>query len=105
MKKGTLLFLIWMLFNPVLLWADAGTKLARGLANTATGMFELVNEIGNEADRHGLWIGIPSGIFRGTVFGIGRTLAGVYEIVTFPFPNGSKGYEPIVYPESVFKRR
>lgn len=86
-------------------WADAGTKFARGLSNTAFGWFEIVNEIGNESDRHGPIIGFPSGMIRGAVFGIGRTLVGVYEIITFPFPNGKKEYAPLVLPESVFDRR
>lgn len=86
-------------------WADPGTKLARGLSNVAFGWFEILNEIGHEADRHGPEIGIVSGAVRGTVFGIGRTLVGVYETVTFVFPNGRKGYEPILLPESALKRR
>lgn len=84
--------------------ADAGTKLGRGIQNVAVGWFEIFNEIGNESDRHGLWIGVPSGLIRGTAFGVLRTLAGVYEVVTFPFPNGEKGYKPVILPESVFKR-
>ncbi len=85
--------------------ADAGTKLGRGVSNTLWGWFEIINEIGNESDHHGFWIGFPSGLVRGTTFGLGRTLAGVYEIVSFPFPNGKNGYQPVVQPESVFKRR
>lgn len=86
-------------------WADAGTKFGRGLSNTAFGWFEIVNEIGNESDRHGPFIGFPSGLIRGTTFGLGRTLAGIAEILTFPWPNGNRGYEPLVLPESVFSRR
>lgn len=85
--------------------ADAGTKLGRGISNVAFGWFEIVNEIGNESDRHGLWIGVPTGTLRGAVLGVIRTLAGALEIVTFPFPNGERGYAPLLLPESVFKRR
>lgn len=84
---------------------DSATKFSRGLLNTAFGWFEIMNEIGNEADREGPAIGIPAGFLRGTFFAAGRTLAGVYEMITFPFPNGKKGYEPILLPESVFQRR
>ena len=105
MKRVTFLFLVLFLAASGRAWADAGTKLARGLSNTGLGWFEIINEVGNESDRHGLWIGVPSGMFRGIAFGTVRTLAGVYEIITFPFPNGSNGYEPVVLPESVFKRR
>lgn len=86
-------------------YADAGTKLGRGVSNTAFGWFEIINEMGHESDRHGPLIGIPSGIIRGASFGIVRTLAGVLEIVSFPWPNGKNGYAPIVQPESVFARR
>lgn len=85
--------------------ADPATKLSRGLVNTLWGWFEIVNEMGNEADRKGPWMGIPTGLVRGSFFGVGRTLTGVYEIVTFLLPNGKKDYEPIILPESVFARR
>lgn len=91
--------------SPQLAWADGGTKLGRGVSNLLFGWFEIVNEIGNESDRHGIWIGLPSGLVRGAAFTAARILAGAYEVVTFPFPNGSKGYEPVLLPESVFKRR
>lgn len=86
-------------------WADPGTKLGRGLSNTAFGMFEIVNEVGNQSDKHGPFIGVPSGLVRGAVFGIVRTVAGIFEIISFPFPNGKGTYDPIVLPESVFQRR
>ena len=106
MKRAAIFFLLIFLVGvSPSARADAGTKLGRGLQNTALGWFEILNEMGNESDRHGPWIGVPSGLIRGTAFGILRTLAGVYEIVTFPFPNGEKGYDPVILPESVFKRR
>lgn len=107
MKKRVLLggLFLSLVVCPALARADAATKLSRGVNNTLFGWFEIINEIGNESDQHGFWIGLPSGLFRGTTFMAGRMLAGVYEIVTFPFPNGSQGYAPVVLPESVFKRR
>lgn len=88
-------------------WAgdDAGTKLGRGISNLAFGWFEIVNEMGQQADKHGIWAGVPAGLLRGTVFAAGRMLAGVYEVITFLLPNGERGYEPVVLPESVFARR
>ena len=103
MKRWIIVLLI-LVATPRWAWADAGTKFGRGLTNTAFGWFEIINEIGNESDRHGPWIGFPSGLLRGTVFGIGRTLAGVYELVTFPLPNGQRGYDPIVSPETPWVR-
>ena len=104
MRRWVLVLMI-LLAPPRWAYADAGTKLGRGLVNTGFGWFEIVNEIGNESDRHGPWIGFPSGLVRGTAFGIVRTAAGVYELVTFPFPNGKKGYQPLVLPESPWTRR
>ena len=43
-------------------------------------------------------------LFSGTFIGIGRTVirtgAGVYDVVTFPFP--IQDYDPILEPEYVF---
>ena len=104
MKRTILVALIFFTGAPTG-WADPGTKLGRGLCNTAFGWFEIVNEIGHESDRHGPEIGIVSGMVRGSAFAVGRTLGGAYEVVTFLLPNGSKGYEPIILPDSVFKGR
>ena len=105
MKRRMAVFLLVFWLAGGIAWADPARKLGRGLSNSIWGWFEVVNEIGNEADRRGLWIGIPAGLVRGSFFGIGRTLAGVFEVATFLLPNGEKGYEPILLPESVFARR
>lgn len=102
--RGLILFLL-LAGNVGPVWAagDASTKLARGVSNLAFGWFEIFKQTGNESDRHGLWIGVPSGLVRGTVATAARMTAGAYEVITFPFPTGSKGYEPLILPESVFK--
>lgn len=84
---------------------DAATKLARGMNNSLFGWFEIVNEIGNASDKRGFWVGFPEGILRGTVLGVLRIGAGAFETLSFPFPNGKKGYDAIVMPESPFDRR
>ena len=105
MKRWMVILMIWLAM-PRWAWADdPGTKLGRGLVNTAFGWFEIVNEMGSQSDKHGPWIGFPSGLVRGTVFGIGRTLAGVYETVTFLLPNGERGYEPVILPATPWVRR
>ena len=104
MKRWMVILMI-LVVQPNLLWADASTKLGRGITNTAFGWFEVINEVGNESDRQGPWIGFPSGLIRGAVYGMVRTVAGVYEIVTFPLPNGKKGYKPIVLPVTPWARR
>lgn len=105
MKQCLVLLILWLGWNAGPLWAagDASTKLARGFSNVAFGWFEILKQIGNESDRHGVWVGLPSGIVRGAVAATARMVAGAYETVTFPFPNGARGYEPLILPESVFK--
>lgn len=107
--RRIVLFAIVLFFGILMprAWAgdDAGTKLGRGVSNLAFGWFEVVNEMGQQADKHGISVGVPAGLLRGTVFAAGRMLAGVYEVITFPLPNGERGYKPVVLPESVFARR
>ncbi len=99
-------FLVTMLLLSGTVWGSGpDTKLARGLINAAFGWFEIVQAMTLESDRHGFFIGIPAGIFRGAIYGLGRTLNGIYETATFPLPNGKKGYDPLLLPESVFKPR
>ena len=108
MKRIILLLMVFLLgigASPALAGSDAGTKLGRGFSNLAFGWFEIVNEMGRQSDLHGPTIGVPGGLLRGTVFALGRMLTGVYEIISFPFPNGKEGYGPVVQPESVFARR
>ena len=105
-KIGTFLFAFSLVAATA--WAhpeDAASKLGRGLSNTAFGWFDILNEMGNALDREGPGIGIPSGFLRGTFFAAARTLAGIYEVITFPLPNGKKGYQPLILPESVFSHR
>lgn len=103
--KRWIFFLLIFLAIPGWAWADAATKLGRGLNNTLFGWFEVVNEVGNESDRHGPWIGFPAGIVRGAAYGIARTVVGAYELVTFVLPNGKRGYDPLILPELVWVRR
>ena len=108
MKKnlvGMILVGAILLAGPNAWSADAASKFGRGIINIGFGWFEIFNEIGKESDQRGPLIGFPSGLVRGTAFALVRTLAGVYETVTFPFPNGKRGYESVILPESVFKRR
>lgn len=111
MKAFSILLVMLLLFGGIgTAWADgtadAGTKLGRGVQNVAFGWFEVINEIGIEADRRGPWIGVPSGLFRGAGLAIARTFVGIIEILSFPVPNDSEGgFGPIIQPDTVFKRR
>lgn len=78
------------------------TKLGRGLANTLTGWYEIPKEMMSvtetDGDMKGLFVAPFVGLWKGLV----RTGAGLYEILTFPIPLPAD-YEPVVYPEYVFK--
>jgi len=79
-----------------------GTKFVRGVANLATGMGEFPKQIYLIWEKEG-WV---QGTFRGPIEGLGmfiaRTVAGAYEVVTFPVPVPS-GYQPMLLPEYVWQ--
>ena len=75
-----------------------GNKLAHGVANTVTGIVEVPKNMYIESNRKGPAYGIPVGLFTGIVQGIGRTLTGVVDLVTFPIPT-----KPIIYPDFIWK--
>ncbi|MBD0305310.1 MAG: exosortase system-associated protein, TIGR04073 family [Nitrospiraceae bacterium] len=79
-----------------------GTKLTRGVVNLATGWIELPKQIvvvGHEK-------GWAAGVFRGSIDGLGmglaRTLAGAYEILSFPLPLPPR-YQPMLLPDYVWQ--
>ncbi len=80
---------------------DPFTKLGRGVANTLTGWVELPKNIYNTSVEDNAFSGLTLGLAKGAGMTIVRTGAGIYEIVTFPFPV-PQGYRPILEPEYVF---
>ncbi|MBI4343072.1 MAG: exosortase system-associated protein, TIGR04073 family [Candidatus Omnitrophica bacterium] len=83
---------------------DAGnaiTKLGRGAVNLATGWVEIPKRIQETSVESGTAAGWTWGLLRGLGYGFIRTVAGAYEIVTFPFP-APPHYEPVIQPEYVF---
>jgi len=91
--------------------AEAGmfAKLARGAANTLTGILEVPFQITQTTEREGSLAGLSVGVVRGVARALKRTLIGVYEAVTFPLPNYPVGekdsYAPILEPEFVIYRQ
>ena len=75
-----------------------GKKLGRGIANTAFGWLEIPKGIEKVGDENNFLAAITWGTLYGTGNAVVRTLAGVYEIVTFPVPAPSN-FEPLVKPE------
>ena len=84
------------------IFSKMGGKLARGITNIATGWLEIPKQIYVVGHEEG-WV---KAVIRGPVDGFGmfgaRTLAGAYEILTFPVPLPPQ-YQPMVRPEYVWQ--
>ena len=108
-RKLLILFLIiyWTLLviDRGLVYAgDPIEKLGRGITNVATGCIEIPKEIGRNVEKSGDMAGLIVGPFKGIAKAIGRTLAGVYEVVTFLIPLPRR-YEPVIEPAYVFETK
>jgi putative exosortase-associated protein (TIGR04073 family) len=107
-RKLFILFLViygLLAMNSVPAYAgDPIQKLARGITNTATGWVEFPKEIGRSVEKSGDFAGLVVGPFKGIAKAIGRTVVGVYEVVTFPIPLPRR-YEPVIEPEYVFETK
>lgn len=80
----------------------AWEKVERGVSNLTVGfLLEVPKTVAAESESHGPAFGLTVGLIKGMGLGVGRTLVGVYELVTFPFPNGSD-YGPVLEPGTPF---
>lgn len=75
-------------------------KLGRGISNVLLGWVEVPKNIAKEWRKTEPFTGTIVGTVKGIGWGVARTLAGFYEIISFPFPV-PRDYEPIMYPEFV----
>ncbi len=75
-------------------------KLGRGIVNLFTGIVEVPKNMGAEWRKTDPFSGMVVGFIKGCGWGICRTAAGAFEIVTFPLPV-PEGYIPIMEPEFV----
>ena len=73
-------------------------KLQRGFLNAALSPLEIAHALSEEKKTDSIVPTWATALGRGSVFAVGRVLAGAYEIATFPLPLPS-GYQPLVYPE------
>jgi len=93
----TLATLVLLLASP----AGAQTaprKFGRGLAGMTTSVLEVPGNIVAESRARGYGEGIPLGFAKGLGMIIPRTLVGVWEFISAPFPLPA-GYQPILSPE------
>lgn len=79
-----------------------GAKFARGVANFATGWVEVPKQIYGVGQQEGWLIGSIKGPIDGLGMFAARTIAGAYEILTFPFPIPLH-YQPMLKPEYVWQ--
>ena len=80
---------------------DPAKKLGRGLANILTGWIELPKNIYDTSVEDNPLAGLTIGLAKGVGMTIVRTGAGIYEVVTFPFPI-PEDYAPVLEPEFIF---
>lgn len=78
-------------------------KLGRGCVNIVTGWVEIPKRVTETSQNQGTAAGLTWGLARGLGYGFVRTIAGFYELLTFPFPAPSD-YESIIQPEYVFEQ-
>ncbi len=79
-----------------------GKKLGRGVANVAFGWIDIFKGIQEVAEQNNVIAGLTWGPIYGTGKAVVRTLAGAYEVVTFPIP-WPADFEPLVQPEFVME--
>jgi putative exosortase-associated protein (TIGR04073 family) len=80
-----------------------GTKLARGVANFATGWVEIPKQIYYTTKEDGWGKGLAVGPFKGIVMMLVRTVSGAAEVLTFPVPYPGF-YEPFFDPAYVWQK-
>ena len=70
-------------------------KLSRGVSNALGGLiWELCDNVEQSFQDEGVTVGATYGVGKGVMEGIGRTLVGVFETLTFFLP--FREYEPII---------
>ena len=104
MAVVVLLALVMAVGQPAFAEQDTGrlvaTKLFRGMANAATGWMEIPKHISLTWRQSGPGTGMTWGLVKGIGYAIARSVAGGFEIATFPIPV-PEDYRPIMQPEYV----
>ena len=104
MKKGLIMAVVMIMVLAVATVSyaqDPAKKLGRGLANILTGWIELPKNIYDTSVEDNPLAGLTIGLAKGIGMTIVRTGAGIYEVITFPFPI-PEDYGPVLEPEFVF---
>ncbi len=107
MKKGLAIAIVMVMVLALATASyaqDPAKKLGRGLANILTGWIELPKNIYDTSVEDNPLAGLTIGLAKGIGMTIVRTGAGIYEVVTFPFPI-PEDYGPVLEPEFVFSEQ
>jgi putative exosortase-associated protein (TIGR04073 family) len=65
---------------------DFGDRASEGFFNTTLGFFEVPKNVVNISSDENIVVGLTWGLVRGAFEGVSRTVVGVAELVTSPFP-------------------
>ncbi|HXF91163.1 MAG TPA: exosortase system-associated protein, TIGR04073 family [Nitrospiraceae bacterium] len=84
------------------IWRQAGMKLLRGAINFSTGWMELPKQIYRIGQAEGWVTGAVQGPIDGLGMFVARTVAGAYEVLTFPVPVPPR-YQPLFEPRFVWQ--
>ncbi len=102
--RGLLIFLLAAVGGAPSLAAPAtygdmvGRKLGSGYTNMVLGLAEIPKNAIITTNQTNALFGVTGGIFKGILHGVGRTLAGVVDLITCPIPT-----EPIPRPAFVWE--
>ncbi|QEM69956.1 exosortase system-associated protein, TIGR04073 family [Geobacter sp. FeAm09] len=78
-------------------------KMVRGVANATLGWWELPKQVYQTFHEEGVGMGLTVGPLKGLGMTLVRTLSGVGEVLTFPFPYPGF-YAPYFEPEFVWQK-
>lgn len=84
------------------IWQQAGMKLMRGAINFSTGWIELPKQIYLIGQEEGWGVGALRGPIDGLGMFVARTVAGAYDVLTFPIPVPPR-YQPMFEPSYVWQ--
>lgn len=74
-----------------------GLKFGSGYTNMVLGLAEIPKNAIITTNQTNALFGITGGIFKGILHGVGRTLAGVVDLLTFPIPTDPIPRPPFVW--------
>ncbi|HUL11180.1 MAG TPA: exosortase system-associated protein, TIGR04073 family [Methylococcaceae bacterium] len=77
---------------------EVGMKFGSALSNLALGWLEIPKTVLATTNQVNLGLGLSGGVVKGILHGIGRTLTGAVDMLTFPLPT-----QPIAEPQFVWQ--